>query len=778
MGPSFALHFLADEISLDQKRGKAWLTLGTAAFNSGQFACEIQALRAKGEAAARAAGLPFETKLVLPSDQIKVLTLDEATPTEASVARALEGATPYAVSELRFDWRSEGTVTRIAAVAQETLDEAASFASEHGLGPVAFVAFPGEDWADVEAFFGVVASAEAARDPEPYVRWEDGAEIIDASQETSTEAAGDETSEQNDPASAGDEGSLEDARPTAEDEDPNAALLVLTQDAAPQAAFQTRRKLETPEVAPEAEAEPAKLSKTVEPAVAPIPDRKVPPLSRGPEATLHRPNSGTPSIKTPEPSEPVPEPRSLAASLMPNVIAAAGGGAKDIAFQSKRVAESAAPKVAAPAPPTGQPAAAVSDGALRGGKPKFMGLILTVLLIVGLLAVAAIASIREDGLANLWNRVIPSAPDAPVTALAVPEEVISQPDVVNITPAPLAPSPLDPPKEVLPDTIAEEAGEANVPLIQPLSDTELERMYAATGIWSRAPEAPRAPLASDVETVYITSIDRVVSVGDAIALEVASLGVDTPLPPQTLPPAPGAKFRFDENGLLLATPEGAVSPLGYTVIAGRPPVEPPLRVPEGAEILPDTDRLASFRPRPRPETLAEDYERLAYGGLTRDELAVFRPKLRPESAKALEENDAKTSSPSENAVASSLRPESRPQNIDTIIARARAAQPAPTAETTTVAAAAPAPTIRSSGPTRATVARAATTENVIRLRRVNLIGVYGTPSNRSALVRLANGRFVKVQVGGRLDGGRVSAISESSLRYQKSGRNITLEIPS
>ncbi|MEL6691017.1 MAG: hypothetical protein AAFP28_11935, partial [Pseudomonadota bacterium] len=179
MVPKFALHFLADEISLDHRRGKAWVTIGTAAFNSGQFAGEITALRAKGEAAARAAGIPFETKLVLPTDQIKVLRLRDGNATREAVGMALEGATPYALSELRFDWKSSETDTRIAAVAQETLDEAAGFATEHGLAPVSFVAFPEEGWDGAEAHFGGHDGAEVERDPLPYVRWKAGEEIID-----------------------------------------------------------------------------------------------------------------------------------------------------------------------------------------------------------------------------------------------------------------------------------------------------------------------------------------------------------------------------------------------------------------------------------------------------------------------------------------------------------------------------------------------------------------------------------------------------------------------
>ena len=69
-------------------------------------------------------------------------------------------------------------------------------------------------------------------------------------------------------------------------------------------------------------------------------------------------------------------------------------------------------------------------------------------------------------------------------------------------------------------------------------------------------------------------------------------------------------------------------------------------------------------------------------------------------------------------------------------------------------------------------------DNAINLRQVNLIGVYGTPSNRRALVRLPSGRYKKVKVGDSVDGGRVVAIGDSELRYQKGGRNHTLSIPS
>ena len=75
------------------------------------------------------------------------------------------------------------------------------------------------------------------------------------------------------------------------------------------------------------------------------------------------------------------------------------------------------------------------------------------------------------------------------------------------------------------------------------------------------------------------------------------------------------------------------------------------------------------------------------------------------------------------------------------------------------------------------MARAATENNQITLRRVNLIGVYGSADSRRALVRLPSGRYQKVQVGDRLDGGQVAAIDTDELRYIKRGQSVVLKMP-
>jgi type IV pilus biogenesis protein PilP len=80
-------------------------------------------------------------------------------------------------------------------------------------------------------------------------------------------------------------------------------------------------------------------------------------------------------------------------------------------------------------------------------------------------------------------------------------------------------------------------------------------------------------------------------------------------------------------------------------------------------------------------------------------------------------------------------------------------------------------------PTTASVARQATIPDAIRLNQINLVGVYGAPSDRRALVRLSSGRYVKVKVGDRVDGGTVAQITDSELYYRKGNRTLSLQVP-
>jgi hypothetical protein len=340
-----------------------------------------------------------------------------------------------------------------------------------------------------------------------------------------------------------------------------------------------------------------------------------------------------------------------------------------------------------------------------------------------------------------------------------------------------------------------------LPAEAPLPADENAR-YAATGIWPTAPVQSETPSVIGLDDLHLGSIDRTDLSQDAVALLPAeSFRTDLIPGSQAAPAGPGQKFDLDNRGLVKPTPEGTLSPDGVLVYLGRPAVVPPA-APTRFETQPETDaqqlRLAGFRPRLRPEDLDEQIERTQLGGLSRAELGRVRPALRPErvearalaaleaEAAAEQQAEAETtpeettttaanapgdiSSATRLAVARAVVPKARPSNMAEIVRRAESSG------ASTVAAIAPV-TVKPSIPSSASVARQATFENALNLRRVNLIGVYGTPSDRRALVRLPSGRYRKVQVGDKVDGGKVLAIGDNTLRYEKRGRSLTLKIP-
>jgi hypothetical protein len=371
-------------------------------------------------------------------------------------------------------------------------------------------------------------------------------------------------------------------------------------------------------------------------------------------------------------------------------------------------------------------------------------------------------------------------------ATAVPDAPLQEtpPEAVAALPAP----------ETLPDIDADLDLAPLPPLPEDLlpSREETERIYAEDGIWPRTPDRPSFEPFQIVDDTYLASIDPEVTAFDAVALGDPGINPGELLRRVPPPPPFGAEITRDARGLVAATPEGVLTPEGAFVVLGRPPVDAIPRPREVAPAIPETPVLdadeavlGTFTPSPRPADLDETRERQLLGGLSRTELAGLRPDPRPLSA---QESAAQASlfpqqqSPGDAAdpvaqditgtplaVTSSRLPRSRPAEIETIVAAA-ARVPATAVAATAVA---PPPSI----PSNADVSRAATESNAIRLRDINLIGVTGTSSNRRALVRLPSGRFVRVGVGDRLDGGRVAAIGEASLQYVRNGRNVTLEIP-
>ncbi|NIY78274.1 hypothetical protein HCZ23_02160 [Celeribacter sp. HF31] len=446
-----------------------------------------------------------------------------------------------------------------------------------------------------------------------------------------------------------------------------------------------------------------------------------------------------------------------------------------------------------------------------------MGLILTAILVVALLLIGLVAGLLpEDDAqpktaqtsaleqAEETSRDLTDGTDGADATIVIPAETALAEDVSEPTEEA---APEEEP-ELTPELLEQAALPEPPGLQNELPEPDLEALnaqYAATGIWPLAPENGTGETGEDdLNAVYTASIDPKISSQDAGALPDAARHIGEPAPRAALQPAPpGTRYDYDEDGFIRATPEGTVTPGGAVVYAGRPDVTPKPRPGSAvdaaveAALAPapvdenDTLRLAlaAFQPKLRPESLVENTEKANLGGMTRAELGGFAPKLRPASAQELAEEDARTETPDEQprtapVVTVSLIPKARPQNFEKLAAAARAAEAA-------AAAAAEAGTTSSSAATQVTarvpdsplpksdpanVARAATVKNAISLRKLNLMGVYGSSSDRRALVRLPSGRFAKVKIGDRLDGGRVQSIGSDSLTYVKNGRSHTLEI--
>ena len=672
----------------------AWQVVGEAALDADDPGSALSALRKTGE---EIAGGAFSCQLILPNDQIKYLSVDVEAGDDAAAAKiALEGATPYPVSDLAFDWARSGKTLFVAAVARETLEEATGFVTEHGFKPTGHVAHPEIAEFPVRPVFD---SADIVR----------GRPVVPVG------------------------GAYVPAPPS------------------PPPAFASRR--EAPPVAPPApeaaSTSPAPritLSPRAEPAVAAV-GAATPPAPVPSPAVTGKSAAAVPSRKAPPPPEPDAE----------DHIAA--------------------------------------DKAQIGGKPRYLGLVLS-LVLLAILAVVALWSMTLGDPETAQD----SGPPVDLAVVAEPpEEAIT--DVPEIEIAQDALPDIDAPTEELlpPEPVLARPS-------QPMTDSELAARYAATGIWQRAPRRTTPPAEQDLDQLYVASIDPQVPQSDAVALPDRQALTGDTVPQTPTEPAPlGQTYALDDAGRVIPTPDGAVSPDGILVFAGRPPITVAPRVAPVEDTAPEPDaRLAALRPAVRPDGLQDANERAQLGGRTLEEFASIRPQLRPKapqelaaeiaaaaaSAAAAVENPPDVPVPqaerdpfatgTQLASATSRKPQTRPQNFDRIVARARA-QDAPAAGGGTneraVASVAPR-AVRPSGPVPTTVSRAATIENAINLRRINLIGVFGKPTSRSALIRLRNGRFKKVQVGDRIDGGRVAAIGESELRYVKSGRNLTLTIPS
>ncbi|RJE83737.1 hypothetical protein [Paracoccus onubensis] len=168
--PMFAMSFTQEAVFLERREGQDWQPLGQAEFARGNIAGQLGALRSD---LAQDSSEP-DTVLVIPDDQILYTTMTTSPGSDipATIARALEGMTPYKADDLAFDWcpDADGRIDslRVAAVARKTLQEAEEFARLQGFRPSGFVARPGDDRFEGDPDFGVSELARQEHDAIPF----------------------------------------------------------------------------------------------------------------------------------------------------------------------------------------------------------------------------------------------------------------------------------------------------------------------------------------------------------------------------------------------------------------------------------------------------------------------------------------------------------------------------------------------------------------------------------------------------------------------------------
>lgn len=834
MKPNFALTLSHDGIGLLHRGRDGWHMVGDVMLQDAEFTEKLGFLR---QTAASLENAGVTTKLVIPNSQILYTTVDAPGPSEAErhaqIRAALEGATPYDIGDLAYDWCEVDGAVQVAVIARETLDEAEGFAADHGFNPLSFVATPADDSFIGEPFFGVTAAADTLLEGTETVEQDDL--VVSVLAPAPQPEPADITEPE--PVQAKEvKPEPEVAKPDQKQPDEPSVSVISAKFPEPDEpspktaipAFSTRRGNTS-------DATPDKTLDRIEQiesrlAILPKPKEGQPtkPLKLGnaqrkaiPKKPVAKPVIASKTLAQKKPAPVVTtDPILLAPKTTQKLVAANWDEeqAMTVFGARRKLAQNDQPKsLRLPLMLGGGAVLAIvavwaafflGDMATlwRGGStgdaivseanpgPEITPVIDTPVMVdtpvvVDAPVVAAPPAVVDtpvpdpavgQALAMLTEPVfrqapLPTVPAAsatidtsgiPVAAAAIDAPVISQPTPVIDTPVLVEPEPV--PTQIATPTPLPEAS----PLLSP--ETALEN-YADSGIWQLAPVAPGLPRADDIYTLHIASLDPQIVSQDAVALPVApATSNDYSAKTQTSPAAQSAEFVLDDRGLVVASLAGTLTPDGVFVYLGPPPIKPRARGNRVPQVVIDPNlRLASFRPAARPVNQAIQSEPAQLGGAASNALSGFRPKPRPGIAPIIEEiPDAPATA---QAVKLSSLPKHRPANFAKVVARARASAPTVTATT-----AAPVPqnqTVAPSAPTGASVARMATTKNAINLRRVSLIGVYGSPSDRRALVRLPSGRYVKVKVGQRVDGGKVAAIGEAELRYVKGGRTIVLKMP-
>lgn len=706
---------------------------------------------------------PASVDIFLPRDQILFTDVKVSgdTPTTEEIYSAMDGRTPYDLADLEIDWvaTTPGTA-RVAAIAVQTLNEAEAFVTRGGLIVRAFSALPApEDF------------------PRPPV-------FVEREAPPETQAPSDEP-------------------------EPDTNTLDET------LAFATARTVSAPLVLQHAQTPPARTTSESEPVVK-VDD---------PTPVMQLPKTAVPPLN---PGAPLPRPTSQP-RIVTNVGAAAASARADSLTAPASVAVRRRER-AVPAPALVGIAAllsiviAVIIWSILPSTPQ-SSLVAPETVEVAPAPEVVIAEATPPAPADIQPEASPLPDDITLISEAPAELTAPETSPVLAWVSSAAPA-------ITPANIPLETAQSFMADPRPTVEWLEPRPETLDAIEDYAPVAFVPETLAFIESPDLTELAAFEPFAGAVAPVIAF-----PVPDVTALVGPTLETEGPDAFVAPAAvaetiPEEAIAPedqptelaaLDLEINAPLPPVaesEPALPDADAPDqtLAEDTGQLTTAdapdltptalaaalpetAPRARPGAFSLEIERQQFGGRTRDELAEIRPGTRPESAQ-IEALVARAGNPpSDLAVGSSITPRNKPRDFDSIVAagllqlrqereaRALAALTPDTSDAIEAAlaeeadeaaaeeATRPQNSPRLAIPSSASVARQATIEEAMRLNQINLVGVFGRPSDRRALVRLPSGRYVKVQVGDRVDGGTVAGISETALQYQKGGRTVQLTMP-
>ena len=383
-------------------------------------------------------------------------------------------------------------------------------------------------------------------------------------------------------------------------------------------------------------------------------------------------NGAAPTAPAPAPAvaaKPAPVTIPLAADAAPSAAASLGS----------KAAATLAPRPAAANRTQDAMGKGLGSRALpQRGKPRYLGLILTGVLLLLLALVAAWSSFyltrsdpepaadvqlsAADPVTEAEAGIDPEAladgqvPEPEEEMLADQQDPADQPTAVDevVAEATAEPVPVAPEVAKTAAMVAEPAPVA----AEPAPETAVQDQ-AATAV---------EPGATGQDEIFLAGMDTPPALNDPLVLPPPTATGDTPPAAQMPPPPFGTVYQFDENGLIRPTPEGIMTPDGVRLVAGPPQIVPPKR-PASIEAAAPAAAAAIAAPGTEPAVA----ENAANASLTPAEtfaadpaLSDARPRVRPEGlapAAAASPDDDASLAPAQDSRFSSLRPRERPQTI-------------------------------------------------------------------------------------------------------------------